>query len=993
MYLLARFLRTGLLAFLVSFTLIAPAVLAQGGSTTAGVVGTVADEQGNVIAGATVKATNTATNTVREITTDETGNYSLSQLPPGNYELIVALEGFTTQTLRVDLILGSTSRVDFGLKVGVTSDIVEVTATNIIEEAKTESSNNIDRQRIESLPINRRNFLDFSLTSPRVTADRVPAQGAAATSGLSFNGQNGRVNNVTVDGLDNNDFGTGSVRATFSQEAIQEFQVVSDSYSAEFGRALGGVVNIVTKGGSNDIHGSLFFLTRNDATSARDVFAPTEPEYRQYQFGGTISGPIKKDKAFFFGSFERLSIKQNNFVTISDQTVASANNLGFGISNGPIPFGLGTTSILTRTDVQLGQSDRLFVRYNFGGNFNGAFEPFGALVAQSNASVQNLDENTLAVNNTYVRNTLVNETRFIYSRRNQDVDPVNPGPQVRVFAPEGQVILGRSTFSPQPRELRVYQFVNNTSIISGRHSIKFGVDFNRTNTPNLKTEVPVFGGGLAIFFPIDFSALTGIPGLPSFSGLEAFDPAVRSPLQRAFLTVLSTQLPILVPGFPANVPLVNLPLPSSYIQGFGDPRIEIDLNAFSGFIQDDIKLKPNFTLKLGARYDITRVRFVPDNNGNVSPRVAFAYRPGKLDKLTVRGAYGLFFAAPVTGPSFITGRTATNQLNQLLIPFPGAIFPFAQPGRRFPDSVNVPAGVQFTPQLSQSFTYADDTVNGYTQQASFGLDYLVGNNTVVSASYQYVRGVKLLSQRDINPVVRPTGNPVESALIGRVDPTRGTIFEFSSSFDSYFHGLTLTLNRRFANNFSLFANYTFSKGIDNFIDLRPDLNEVQNPLTPRLERGLSLQDVRHRFVVSGTLDFAIFQAPFLKGFQLSSITTLNTGRPYNLLAGADLDQNGDQPPGDRPFGIGRNTGVAPGFGNVDMRLTRTFVINDRVRIQGIAELFNVFNRVNISEIDRVFAPGTALPNRDDEGRFVAPKERFRNAFSPRQFQFGFRMTF
>lgn len=995
---LARLLTSSLTLLIAILVMVAPVWAQASGSTTSAVTGIVTDPTDGVIAGVVVKVKNVDTNLVREVTTDESGTYTVVQVPPGKYELTVVLEGYTTQTSKVDLVLGSTSRLDFKMAVGSTTDIVEVTATNVIEEAKTENSTNIDKQRIESLPINRRNFLDFSLTSPRVTADRVPAQGAAATSGLSFNGQNGRVNNITIDGLDNNDFGTGSVRATFSQDAVQEFQVVSDSYSAEYGRALGGVVNIVTKGGGNDIHGGLFFLNRNDAIAARDVFSPFEPKYRQYQFGANFSGPIKKDKAFYFFSFERLSIKQNNFVTISDQTVSAANNVGFPLANGPIPFGVGTTSVLARTDLRISDKDTLWVRYNFGGNFNGSFEPYGALIGLTNGSDQRLKDNTVAANNTFIGSSgFVNESRFIYGKRDQEVNPLDPsGPQIRVVGPEGLVTFGRSTFSPQPRDLRIYQFVNNTSVIRGKNSIKFGVDFNYTNTPNLATEVPVFGGGLAFFQPIDFTALSGIPGLPVLSGLQAFDPATRTPAQIAFLQVLSGLLPGMAPGFPSGVPLAQLSLPLAYIQGFGDPRIEINAKLFSAFFQDDIKLKPNFTLKLGIRYDINRVRFVPDNNGNFSPRVSFAYRPNKLNHLSIRASYGLFFAAPITGPSFVIGRSVTGQLTQLFSPFPFSILPFALPGHHFPDSVTVPPTAGFIPQLSQSFRADPNAKNSYTQQISLGTDYTLGNSSVISVGYNFVRGIKLLSQRDINPVVRPNGNPVTSAVTGRVDPTKGTIYEFESGFDSYYHGLTLTYNRRLVNNFSIFANYTFSKSIDNFIDIRPDLSEVQFPLNIRQERSLSLQDVRHRFVISGTVDFSFIKNVVFKDFQLSTITTLNTGRPYNLQTGVDLDQNGDQPPGDRPPFVGRNAGVAPGFANVDLRLNRTFAIKEKYKLQVIAECFNLFNRVNISEIDRLYPPDANgnfnLPPQEN-GRFIAPRDRYRNAFAPRQFQVGFRFNF
>src|SRR5262249_35879901 len=248
---------------------------------------------------------------------------------------------------------GTTSLIEFTLTVAGASEIVEVKANIVMSEGKTESSYIIDNMNISNLPINQRNFLDFALTSARVTRDRVPSQGASATSGISFNGQPARFNNITIDGLDNNDKGAGAVRSTFSQDAVQEFQVVSDNYSAEFGRAIGGVINIVTKGGSNEFHGSTFFFVRNDDLSARNAFASVNPEFKQYQFGGAFSGPIKKDKVFFFTSFERLSVKQNNIVTISDGTVDIIRRQGFDIRNGPVPFSIGSTLLIARVDAQI----------------------------------------------------------------------------------------------------------------------------------------------------------------------------------------------------------------------------------------------------------------------------------------------------------------------------------------------------------------------------------------------------------------------------------------------------------------------------------------------------------------------------------------------------------------------------------------------------------------------------------------------------------------
>lgn len=278
-------------------------IFAQSGATTANVSGIVTDEEGGAIVKASITAVNLQTNQTREIQTNDRGLFLINELPPGNYEISAYAQGFSKRSGKFNITLGTTAYCNFILTVEAQQDIVEVIATSIIDENKTASSSNNDRSRIESLPINRRNFLDFSLTSPRVTQDRTPQQGVAASSGLSFNGLPARNNSITIDGLDNNDAGPGAVRSTFSQEAVQEFQVVSDSYSAEFGKALGGVINIVTRSGSNDLHSSLFFLNRNENLAARNAFALVKPEFNQYQFGATLGGAIKKNKAFYFLSF------------------------------------------------------------------------------------------------------------------------------------------------------------------------------------------------------------------------------------------------------------------------------------------------------------------------------------------------------------------------------------------------------------------------------------------------------------------------------------------------------------------------------------------------------------------------------------------------------------------------------------------------------------------------------------------------------------------
>ncbi|KAF0210657.1 MAG: ferrienterochelin and colicins outer membrane receptor, partial [bacterium] len=408
---------------------------------------------------------------------------------------------------------------------------------------------------------------------------------------------------------------------------------------------------------------------------------------------------------------------------------------------------------LGRVDGKLSSNDTFWVRYNFGGSYNGALEPFGGLVAENNGGIQRLTDNSLALNNTYTSSplNLVNETRFLFTRRNQKIDPIDSVPQVRIFAPEGMIVFGQSTFLPQPRVFNIFQIINNTSLVRGQHQIKFGVDFQRFSTVGRETQLPVFLGGGAFFTDLDFAQITQMPGLPKLNSLQAFDPALRTPVQKAFLSVLSGFAPTLFPGFPSNVPLADLPLPTFYTQGFGDPSLSTFGKEFSFYVQDDFKLRPNLIIKAGLRYDLIRLNFVPKNNGNFSPRLSFSYSPAKFNKLSIHGAYGLFFAGALVGQAFAIQTINSGAFNVPTMPFPFSVLPFSLPGRKFPQTTALPPGIEVIPQFTQGSGFAPVLKNSYSQQTTFGLSYSLNPNTAISLDYAFVRGIKLFGQRDINP--------------------------------------------------------------------------------------------------------------------------------------------------------------------------------------------------------------------------------------------------
>jgi hypothetical protein len=300
-----------MLTFTAAVLLVRPA-LAQSRVTGADLQGTVRDQTETIVQGATVTVTNQETNAVRTALTDANGRFFVAALPPGRYRLSAALVGFTTQTMEgIPVLLGQSVERTLTLSVAAGAETVTVEdEAPLVDARRTAVAFVIGQTQIDTLPINGRNFVSFAAITPGVTTDRGTSQGVAATSGLSFTGQSARSNNVMVDGLDNNDDTSGGVRGLFSQEAVREFQVLTDSYSAEFGKSAAGVVNIVTKSGTNEVHGSAFVFFRDERLNARgyfenhDVFGnpinEAKAPFRQEQWGATLGGPLWKDRTFYF---------------------------------------------------------------------------------------------------------------------------------------------------------------------------------------------------------------------------------------------------------------------------------------------------------------------------------------------------------------------------------------------------------------------------------------------------------------------------------------------------------------------------------------------------------------------------------------------------------------------------------------------------------------------------------------------------------------------
>jgi outer membrane receptor protein involved in Fe transport len=988
---------------------------AQTRSTAADLTGIVRDQSNAVLPGAVVTVTNTATNVSRSTTSQQEGRFALPALPPGTYQIEVTIPGFVTERREGLLLsLGSLVEMDFTLKVAGTAEAISVTAESpLVDSQKTAIATVVSQQQIESLPIDGRNFISFAILTPGVSTDRTPQQGASATSGLTFAGQRARSNNITVDGLNNNDTVLGSVRATFSQEAVREFQVLTNSYAAEFGNATGGVLNIVTKSGTNQFRGNAFLFVRDESLNAKGHFEKVDPmgvnvdlekaPFSQEQFGATLGGPVRRDRTFFFASVERLDIAASNLVTIDDRTMIThpvtgaqigtpvqiLRAAGFPIETGNVGYDVRTTQFLGKVDHQVNPDHGLVVRFNTSDALNENTEPFGGITARSRAAALDAKDYMLGAALTSIFSSRwVNEFRFQYAYRDQlvrSLDPACNGPCLRsdqggpTLEVVGIASVGRQRFTPQTRTNALIQFVDTASLSVGSHLFKAGIDYNigddRTTGPGL----PLHFGGRYIFQP-----LPAIPGL----------------------------LPVSVSAIQA----LALNLPAAYVQGYGVDTDQYDTSSIALFAQDDWRLGERLTLKYGVRYqyqmwpDLTYSALgypgsytFPTDGNNLAPRAAVSWDPAGDRRTAVHGAYGLFFENHITGVSGITDLLDGDEhVRTLVRTIPGSLAAWNQPGRRLPESA-----VGAFPTLK--FLIDPALKSPYAHHASVGVDRELPGNMAVSANYVFARGFNQIGTIDYNPVVPALGAGRRPQDIGGVPGTSASILQYTSFGETWYNGLTISLNRRLMNNQHLLVSYTLSKAEDNSTDFQSAFIPQQNgrgrdpnnvnglPIgfDPDSERGPSTQDQRHRLVVSGGYET-------WADVQLSAIITVGSGRPYTILAGQDLngDGNGGAFPPDRArenlaleaSSVGRNSGTMPYQATVDLRASRRFFLGGRAYLDAIVEGFNLTNRTNFIETNNVspafiWGPGayptTPLPT---FGRFT-------QAGPPLQIQLAAKISF
>ncbi len=1023
--------------------------------------GTLSDPTDASVPGAKVTVTNTETGSVFESTSDDRGEYRIPLLPPGVYDIKVEKSGFAIQSRKgIAVTVGEAAVVDVKLTLSGSTQLVEVQGeAPLVETERTQQSNTIEERAVRNLPIDRRDYLTYSLLAPGVSDSKALADSNSfrvkqtPDSGLSFYGSNGRGNNVSIDGGESNDAG-GGVRPTVSQEAVQEFQINRTNYSAEHGEARGGVIDIVTKSGSNTTHGSLFGFFRHQSMDATDPFAVTlspdnrvvrtKPDSERQQFGGTLGGPIARDKTFYFLSFEELRRRESKSVpvltdlsifqsTAAQETIlatlpsAAASQLRAALTSPPatvemfkrnsgiFPFVTDQYQGLMRIDHRFNDSNQTNFRYNIT-KFYETNQNVGALVGYSRGFVSDNFDSTALANWTHAFSArLVNEARAQFNYNNpltSSNDLFGPALEIAGFG-----FFNRDRFLPNQTITRREDLGDAVTWVKGAHTLKLGGNvLIRENHSDSKT----FFSGRFTFGTLPGAFVNPALAATTITALQAF----------------------------------NLGLAQSYQQGFGDPVVRAIYPLYAGYAQDTWRIRPNLTLNLGLRYEVDhRKDPLPTDFNAWGPRLGFAWDPFSDKKTTIRGGYGLFYSTidfqidyVVNALNEIGGYrqiaqvlTTLNAANPLAANGPVNIFttlrnqgiigiPTPQRPILATDLTQFGINVSQTgprPPLTVLFRPSEDYKNPYAHQASFGIDREIGHGLTASLEYVYVRGVHLTTSYDRNLLPAPV-NPIKGVRDwgATADNPTGTkyfrdplLFQedvYAASANSWYNGMMLELKQRFSSNASIVFNYTFSKAMDETLDYNSDF-QANDQLCRSCERALSSFDQRHKVVA-----YAILQSPrasngtpwqkFFGGFLFTPIFRYNSPRPFNILAGGELN-NDRHNTTDRPYFAGRNLGQGPDFWTFDSRVARRFMLRERMGLEFMFEAFNLFNRLNYASVNNTIScsatslPGTASScyigdvvqrygGLSGNGKYTPLQPfGFTSAFDPRRIQLGLRLSF
>jgi hypothetical protein len=981
---------------------------------TGSINGIVTDPHQAVVSGAHVTATELATGVIHETVSNGDGVYNIPDLPTGMYDVRIAASGFAVSEFQgVQLQAGRASTLDSELKLATVGQSVNVTdVTNTIELTQSMIQGQITSSTIENIPLNGRNFLELAYLVPgnRPAPNFDPTK--TNTLEVSSAGSVGRGGNITVDGGDNNDEVVGGTLSNFPQDSIQEFQIATARFTAEAGRSGTSIVNIVTKSGTNQYHGSLFDYERNGHLQALPYTfdrALAAPPFNREQFGGSVGGPIKTNKAWWFVSSEYRN--QNAAIETGERDFANDT-----ILNTFAAAPLGETLDSARVDYQINTNNTLMARYSFDRSTNtSAAQPATVTPSSTAAERQNSLNRfnslvagwTTTISSTKVNNLIFHFDTFlnlipVFPNAAPTTDPANLATTNELIFPD--LADGMNFNLPQSTHLNRYQWGDTFTWALGKHTLHFGGEYQYANAFG---EINVFGSGSVM--------LTSNFGFADLNG-----DGVVNDLDIPIAVAIQSAAPI------QPVPIPNIS--NSYI-------------AF--FAQDDWRVTRNLTLNLGLRWDFDtdatgtssqygpcpNLTSVPPNpctwmanvidlshhpdKKNFGPRVGFAYDPFGHGKTVIRGGFGIYYdriVFEVPGYQLVQNDRALT-INE----YAGSSCTF--PGNPAPPSLNtcfapIP-GVAFvpgSPTLANPFSgqrqaggvgiIVDDhnTHHPLFQQTSLGVQQQFGSAWTVSADGLYVFGQRQLiaqylrSTTSTSPDITCPGNNVPCIVTDPLTGISDQVTVATSNAHSWYDGLLVSVQHRPVKvgpvTYLFNASYTLSKTLDYSDDDQvpsyttvENVNLIEGTVGPQTEKGYGASDETHRLTVYG-----LIQMPW--GFSLAPLYTFGSGVPADTYL-PELNLNGQSLPARLPI-LGRNSlgrsvknstqlnqaidewnslpacpapapcnaggpleNVPDGinfsspFNSVDLRLMKDIAIKERYHIDLMAEAFNLFNSVNI----------------------------------------------
>jgi hypothetical protein len=934
---------------LIAAALMTEPAAGQSGLGSGRVEGTVLDESGATVAVATVTARSDATGVATVQTSDPSGHFLFPYLTPGTYHVSIEKSGFKFVELdRVVVAVGTTISLRPQLAVGSTDTRVVVTADlPLVDTTQTSISSVVGQGAIENLPLNGRDFTDFVLLTPGATTD-------GEFGMVSFNGVSGNFNNYEVDGGNNNNaffsqaIGRGTIPFQFSEDVVQEFQVNTSGYEAEFGQSGGGLVNTVTKSGGNALHGDAYYYILDSSMNANDSIdnrlGIAKPPNRRQQFGATVGGPIKKDKLFYLANYEGQI--RNEPVTVNDspalQTLGdAAAQSAFLAANpsianiltansGSFPRSFNQNTAFVKLSGQLSTINSFTASYNFQrflsphGYFNTPTSTGDGLSLTDGATSHFFQFSVVST----LSPKMFNEARFHYAYDLHSDLPDSPPttPATVIENPDTGYVFGGNRFQLSTSDQR-YEFSDNFTYILGRHTMRSGVDIN----VNHDRDYFVYGPGG--YF--QFASLADIA-----TGAFEYD-----------------------------------------LQSFGQSTVPFTAPTYSLFVEDKFQATSKLNLNYGVRWDYQRLPQpkvcspdpnpvaaltcrIPRDDNNVAPRIGFAYSLDGKGDTVVRGSFGIFFIQEDLLD--VSDALVTNGVSRQFIFLTGPAFGNNAPLVTYPNGLTAPPTGGAGAGGQSLHVFVPNFRNPYVEQGDLTVEHRFGTRTSMSIGYVYTHGVALLGNSngvtrqangnfgyDLNlvppdqqlafggnftqaTVNLPNGKsyvvPEFENIDGFVDSNFAAINAVDNSGTSVYHGMLVSLKHQ-SGQFLGAVAYTFSKAIDVGTG-------YMNQFDKASQRGPSQLDQTHRLVLSGSWS-PVMRG--LKGFTFSSVATIASGRPYTAVFDSP-NVNFSIVPGE-----GFNSFRGPGVRDVDLSIARGFKLNERLGLKFRAETFNLFNHANFQQ--------------------------------------------